>query len=447
MSIWQDVKFSARMLFKDRWYTAVAILALGLGIGVNNTVFTFVNAVLLRGLPYPESDRIMHINSLNLAEGRNDMPASYPDYEDWRAQQKSFADLAAFRGGTMNVSDSGHAAERAIGNYLTANAFRSLGQPLLLGRDFQEADDRPGAPSVAILGHSLWQNRYGGDPDIAGRTIRVNEVPTVVIGVMPEGVQFPSNAEMWLPMVQAPQMLTAPVARPDLGKDRWRRSARNLNVFGRLAPGVTLQQAQAEMDGIAKRLEQQYPDSNKGIGARVMSYNARFNGGPIRVVFLALMGAVAFVLLIACANVANLLLARSAQRAREMAVRVSLGATRWQLMRQLLVESVLLGCLSGTFGLLLSIAGVGLFDRAVTDVGKPYWIVFTMDTNVFLFLAAICVATGVLFGFAPALQISRTNINELLKETGRSGGAGIRARRLAGAMVVFEVALTIVLLV
>jgi predicted permease len=447
MSIWQDLKFSARMLFKDRWYTAVAVLALGLGIGVNNTVFTFVNAVLLRGLPYAESDRIMHLDTQNLAEGRNNMPVSYPDYEDWRAEQKSFVDLAAFRGGTMNVSDSGHAPERAIGTYVTGNAFRSLGQPMHLGRDFQDADDRPGAPSVAILGYALWQNRYGSDPNIVGRAIRVNEVPTVIVGVMPEGVQFPSNSETWLPMVQAPNMLTAPVARPDLGKDRWRRNARNMSVFGRLAPGVTVAQAQAEMNAIAKRLEQQYSDSNKGVTARVMTFNDRFNGGPIRVVFLALMGAVGFVLLIACANVANLLLARSAQRAREMAVRVSLGATRWQLVRQLLVESVLLGCLAGGFGLLLSIVGVQLFDRAVTDVGKPYWIVFTMDATVFAFLAAICVATGILFGFAPALQISRTNVNELLKETGRSGGTGIRARRLASAMVVFEVALTIVLLV
>jgi predicted permease len=334
MRIWQDATFSARMLLKDRWYTAVAVLALGLGIGLNSTVFTFVNAVLLRGLPYADAGRIMHLDTHNLAEGRNRIGVSYPDYEDWRAQQTSFADLSAFRGGTMNVSDGGHAPERASGSYVTANTFRSLGQPMLLGRDFQDADDRPGAPSVAILGYRLWLNRYGGDPEIVGRTIRINEVPTVIVGVMPEGVQFPFNAQVWQPMVQLPQMLTAPAARPDLGKDRWRRSARTMNVFGRLATGVSPAQAQAEMDAIAARLEQQYPDTNKGVGVRVMRYHDRFNGGPIRVVFLALMGAVGFVLLIACANVANLLLARSAQRAREMAVRISLGATRWQLMRQ-----------------------------------------------------------------------------------------------------------------
>jgi predicted permease len=447
MSIWQDVVISARMLVKDRWYTAVAVLALGLGIGLNSTVFTFVNAVLLRGLPYPDSERIMALNSTNLAERQNRIPASYPDFEDWRAAQNSFEDLAASLGGTMNVSDGGRAPERLDGAWVSANAFRLLRQPVQLGRDFQDSDDDPGAPSVAIVGYNLWQNRYGGDLNIIGKAIRINEVPTVVIGVMPDGVEFPNNNQVWQPLVQAPSMLTAPAARPDLGKDRWRRNARMLNVFGRLRSGASRAQAQAEMDGIAKRLERQYPDTNKGIGARVVSFTEQVNGGPIRVVFLALMGAAGFVLLIACANVANLLLARSAQRAREMAVRVSLGATRWRLMRQLLVESVMLGFVAGAFGLLLAQAGVRLFDRAVADTGKPYWIVFTMDGTVVMFLVSICVATGVIFGFAPALQVSRSNTNELLKETGRSGGVGAKARRFSGAMVVFEVALTIVLLV
>jgi predicted permease len=201
------------------------------------------------------------------------------------------------------------------------------------------------------------------------------------------------------------------------------------------------------MAGIADRLAKQYPDTNRNLGAQVVTFNDRFNGGPIKTVFLLLMGAVGFVLLIACANVANLLLARSAHRAREMAVRVSLGATRWALVRQLLVESVMLGLVSGIFGLLLSVIGVRLFDRAVSDVGKPYWIVFSIDGTVLVFLIAICIATGLLFGLAPALQVSRTNVNELLKETGRSGGTGMRARRFTSAMVMFEVALTIVLLV
>ncbi|HSL22908.1 MAG TPA: ABC transporter permease [Vicinamibacterales bacterium] len=446
MGLWQDIRISARMLVKDRWYTTVAVLALGLGIGVTSTGFTFVNAVLLRGLPYPDSDRIMFVSSRSLEEAQNDMGSSYPDYEDWRAAQRSFGDLAAMRTGTMNVSDATRPAERTSGAYVTANAFRILGQPMRHGRDFAADDDKPGAPSVAIIGYGLWQSRYAGNASIIGRVIRVNETPTVIVGVMPEGVQFPSNADMWQPLVQAPAMLTSPSGRANEGKDRWRRNARSLGVFGRLKPGVTLAQAQAEMDGIAQRLAKQFPDANKNVGVRVMKYNDRFNGGEIKVVFLLLMGAVTFVLLIACANVANLMLARSAFRAREMAVRISLGATRWQLVRQLLVESVMLGLLSGVLGLLLSMIGVRLFDRAVTDVGKPYWIVFTIDGTVLAFLIAICVATGLLFGLAPALHVSRTNTNELLKEGGRSGGAGVRAMRFTSAMVVFEVALTIVLL-
>ena len=447
MNIFQDVRYSARMLVKDRWYTAIAVLALALGIGVNSTVFTFVNAVLLRGLPYTDSDRIVAVSGTNLAEGQNTIQASYPDFEDWRAGQRTLQDLAAMRGGTMNVSDNRRAAERTTGTYVSANLFRLIGQRMRLGRDFTAADDQPGAPSVAILSFGLWQSRYGSDPGIVGAVIRVNEVPTVVVGIMPEGVQFPNNAEMWQPLVQAPGMLTAPPDRPNEGKDRWRRSARSLGVLGRLRPGVTLPQARADLSTIAQRLEKSYPDSNKGIGARVQTYNERVNGGPIRVVFLLLMGAVSFVLLIACANVANLLLARSTQRARELAVRLSLGANRWQLTRQLLVESVMLGLLSGIFGLGLSIVGVRLFDAAVADSGKPYWIQFTIDGTVLAYLVAVCVATGILFGFAPALHVSRTSTSDVLKETGRSGGAGVRARRFTGAMVIFEIALTIVLLV
>jgi predicted permease len=448
MTLRQDIRFSARMLLKDRWYTAVAVLALGLGIGVNSTVFTFVNAVLLRGLPYPESQRIVYVEAWDSSDGQGrSESASFPDYQDWRAQQRSFEDLAAMRSGTMNVSDAARPAERTSGTYVSANAFRILRQPMRLGRDFTEADDRPGAPAVAIVGYGLWQTRYGGDESILGRTIRVNETPAVVVGVMPEGVKFPTNADMWQPLVHAPAMLTSPSGRPTEGKDRWRRSARTFGVFGRLRAGVSMAQAQAELSSIAAGLAKRYPDSNRNIGVRLITFNDRFNGGPIKTVFLLLMGAVSFVLLIACANVANLLLARSAQRAREMAVRVSLGATRWMLVRQLLVESVMLGLVSGAFGLLLSTAGVRLFDRAVSDVGKPYWIQFTIDGTVLAFLVAICVTTGILFGLAPALQVSRTNVNGLLKETGRSGGTGVRARRFTSAMVVFEVALTIVLLV
>jgi predicted permease len=432
MTLWQDLKFATRMLVKDRSFTLLAVVALGLGIGVNNTVFTFVNAVLLRGLPYEDSDRILHINGRNLKRGGG-MGVSYPDYEEFKAQTRTFEDLGGFRGGTMNISEADRVPERIAGQWVTPNTFRILGQPMHIGRDFRPEDGRPGAEPVVILGHGVWKTRYGADPAILGRAIKVNELASTIIAVMPEGVKFPSNAGMWQAIAPTDQ--------------ERRRDNRSMNVFGRLKPGVTLAEAQAEMTGIASRLATQYPDVNKDVGAEVMTFNDRFNGGPIRVVFLSLMGAVGFVLLIACANVANLLLARSAHRAREVAVRVALGATRWRVVRQLLVESVLLGCLGGVLGLGLSLVGVRLFDAAVEGSGKPYWIQFTMDAQVFAFLAGICVLTGIIFGLAPALQISRTNVNNTLKEGGRSGTGGVRARRFSSGMVVFQVALTIVLLV
>ena len=428
----QDLRFAVRMLAKDRWFTLVAVLALGLGIGVNTTVFTFVNAVLLRGLPYDDSDRIVIVTTRNKNQSQPGV-ASYQDLEDWRAQARSFSALSCFQQTSMNVTDSGHPPERTSGARVCANAFGLLGQPMRLGRDFRPEEDKKGAEPVAIIGYGVWTTRYGSDPNVIGKVINVNQIPTTIVGVMPEGVRFPSNADMWQPLV------------PD--ENAQRRSARNMTVFARLAPGVSLERAQTEMSGIGQQLAGQFPDTNKDLDAVVMTFNQRFNGGPIRVVFLALLGAVGFVLLIACANVANLQLARSAQRTREVAVRMALGASRARVIRQLLVESTLLSCVGGLLGLGLSTVGVRLFDRAVEGSGKPYWIQFTFDPTVFAHLAGICLATGVLFGLAPALQVSKTNVNEILKEGGRGTSGGRRARWFTSSMVVVELALTIILLV
>ncbi len=425
------LKYAFRTLMKDPWFTLVAVLALALGIGVNSTVFTFVNAVLLRGLPFPNADQIVHLTSRNTAEG-NSEGVSYPDFQDWRANARTFASLAAYQQTTMNISDSGHPPERASGVKVSANAFSIIGERPIQGRDFTTDEDQKGAEPVAIIGYGLWKTRYGSDPGIIGKPIKINDVSTTVIGVMAEGMKFPTNTDVWIPLA------------PDAESDR--RDARRFNLFGRLANGVTLKQAQTELSGICKNLERQYPDTNKSMDAEIMTFNQRFNGGPIRIVFLALMGAVGFVLLIACANVANLLLARSARRSREIAVRIALGASRGRVIRQLLIESTLLAFLGGVLGWVMSLVGVRLFDMAVQDVGKPYWIKFTMDGTVFAFLVAVCFATGIIFGIVPALQVSKTNLNEILKESGRGNAGGRRARWMASSMVVVELALTIVLL-
>ena len=433
MGLWQDVRFATRLLVKDKWFTLVAATALALGIGVNNTVFTLVNAVLIRGLPFNEADKIMALNSRDRVRAR-DMGTSYLDFKDWSAASQSFAGLAAYTGSTVNVSDEGRTPERFSGAFVSANMFKLIGQQPILGRDFLPEDDRPGALPVVLLGHGVWKNRYGSDRSILGRPIKLNEVSSVVIGVMPEGFKFPQNADMWQPV----GIIT------DLEKQK--RNSRGFEVLARLASGATPATARAELAAIGARLTRDYPDTNKDVEPKLQTFLERANGPQIKLVFWSLMGAVAFVLLIACANVANLLLARSAHRSREISVRVSLGATRWRIVRQLLVESVLLAVISGALGLTVSIFGIRWFDSVTQDVGKPYWMQFTMDGSVFAFLAAICLGTGVVFGLAPALHVSKTDVNEVLKEGGRSGTAGVRARRWTGALIIGELALTLVLL-
>ena len=413
----RDLRFALHLIVKERWYSAVAVVTLALGIGMNATVFTLVNAVLFKGLPFKDSHNLYMISSLRQS-GRGG-GVSFADLQDWRAQTKTFEGLGGFAPDGMNLSDDRTAPQQVRSARVTANTFALLGQPPVLGRDFATGDDHKGAENIAILSYRLWNSRYGGDRGILGRSVRLDGRPTTIIGVMPDGMLFPSDTEVWTPAV--------PTAEEES------RGSRSLDVFGRLRRDSTRAAAQTEFSGIAGRLAAAYPDTNKDFAiAEVQTFSERFNGGPIRVVFLAMMGAVAFVLLIACANVANLLLSRSVHRSREIAVRIALGATRWRVVRQLLVESLLLGFLGGVLGLALAVVGVRLFDRAVANTGKPYWIVFTFDPIVFGFLALVCVLTGVLFGLAPALQVTRTNVHDVLKEGGRGNAGGVRARWLIG---------------
>jgi predicted permease len=432
-SVIRDLRFAARRLIRDRRFTLASVAALALGIGATTAVFTLVNAVLLRTLPFDAPDRIMMISTRD-AQGRI-FGVSEPDFEDWRRATRTFSGIALVQMGPVNVSADDRIPDQYDGVYISWNGFSLIGTQVVAGRGFTADDDRPGAPAVVLLSHAVWQNRYAGDRSIIGRSIRVNSEPATIVGVMAPGMQFPLNSEVWLPLAQRPTAQT-----------RAGRSGRLLMAYGRLADGMTIEQARAEMSNVTAELAKQFPDTNTGVTTVIAPFSEQVIGTQIRVLFWSLMGAVAFVLLIACANVANLLLARAADRSREIAVRISIGATRWHIVRQLLVESVLLAFVAGVVGLGFAYAGVRWFDANTQDIGKPYWMVFSMDPTVFAFIAAVCLVTGIVFGLAPALYVSRTSVSEVMKDGGRSGSAGLRARRWTTALIVAELTLTLVLL-
>jgi predicted permease len=439
----QDVRFAVRLLGKDRRFTLAAVTALALGIGANNTVFTFVDAVVFRALPFAKADQLVVLWSIDARD--RPIGISYTDFQDWRESSRSFAGLICSAVTAMNVSDEGRAPDQYTGMYVSTNVFRLVGRSPVIGRDFRPEDERPGASPVAIVGHSIWQSRYGGDPAIVGRQIRINDAPATIIGVMPDHVSFPFGDAVWQPISLAAAAYPTGLTRS--------RDLRILTTFafGRLAESVTLAQAQAEMDAITSRLAQAYPNSNAGVGVRLTPLRDLYTRG-IRDFVLMLMGAVVLLLLIACVNVANLLLARAISRSHEIAIRASIGATRWRIVRQLLIESMVLSVLAGAIGYVLSVYGVRLFVTAFMSGWQgppPFWLDglggWTMDASVFGFLATLCLGVGVVFRLAPALHISRTP--DRLKEGGRGSAGSLSARRWAGGLTVAEIALTVVLLV
>jgi putative ABC transport system permease protein len=435
-SVGQDFRFAARLLAKDRGFTFVAVLALALGIGVNTTMFTAVNAICLRGLPIDEPERVMSIRMRDARELPREL--SYLDFDDIRRDARAFDSLAAAGTVTTAVREedengSSTAADRVIAGYVSAAAFRAIGETPRIGRDFRDDDDRLGAPLVVIIGSGLWTSRYGGDSAIVGRTILVGARPATVIGVMPDRFKFPNNADLWLPLASMPGLSEQP------------RDARTLTVFGRLRDGATQGHAQEEVAAAVGRLARAYPESTAGMRALVQPINDRFNSPITQPAWIAFISVGVFLVLISCANVANLLLMRSARRGRELAVRAALGATRGRMVRQLLVESSLLAALGGAFGLGVALAGNRLFAAAIPEGGLPYWIELTLDGRVIFVLMAACIGTVLLFGLAPSLHVSKTDVRSVLQEAGRSVSGGIRTRRWTALFLTAEFALTMIL--
>lgn len=426
----QDLRFALRMIATHRWFSLAVVATLALGIGINTTVFTLVNAVLFKPVPVPGGERLVTVSYQNTANPRERSRISWPDYLVYKEQSRSFEGLEAMNFDQVVISETDNPPERINAAQVTTGLFPLLQTQPGLGRGFTAADGQAGAARVILLGHAVWQKRYGGDAGVIGRAVRVDGKPATIIGVMPAGFRFPNNEDLWLPLVPT----------PDLEK----RTNRWLQLFALLQPGVSATEASADLVALSGRLAAEFPETNKEYRALVRTFHETYNGDQIRAVFLMMLGAVGFVLLIACANVANMMLSRAVGRAREIAVRTAMGATRGQLVRQLLVESVVLSTLGGLLGLGLSGLGVHAFDLATQDVGKPYWIQFTMDWRAFGYFAAISIASGIVFGLVPALRATRVDLNTAMKEG--TPGAGSRGGKLTAALVVFQFALTVVLL-
>ncbi|HEX8161832.1 MAG TPA: ABC transporter permease [Pyrinomonadaceae bacterium] len=428
-TIWRDMKYGARVLLKSPAFAAVAILVTALGIGANTSIFSVVNAVLLRPLPYPQSERLVWLTAFNQPQGITDSNMSAPDFDDWTKRNQSFEQLAAFVTGGAQLLNNDE-PERVRRAAVTGSFFRVLGTGPLMGRALQDEDARAGAEPVVVLSHGLWQRRFGADPNVVGSRVMVSGKSALVAGVMPAGFDFPEQTEMWSALTLDPS--------------KERRNNRYLDVVGRLKPGVTLAQAQAQMDAINRSLAAEYDDTNRGWNVRVTDMREQLVG-KLRPTLLVLLGAVAFVLLIGCANVANLLLARATARRKEIAVRTALGASRARIARQLLTESFLLSIAGGAAGLLLSVWMTDLFV-AVSPANSPRFGEIRPDARVFLFTLGATLLTGLIFGLAPAFQASRADLNETLKEGGRSGAEGGRRNRVRSLLVVSEIALSFMLL-
>jgi len=427
----RDARYAVRALWNSRGFTIVAVLCLAFGIGLNTTIFSVVDGVLLKPFPYQDAERLIVLRAANDRRGIDESGVSYADWQDLRRRRDSIAATAALQFRSIALSDTGLEPERYPAAAVSWDLFPMLGVAPIRGQGFTTEMDRPGAGGVVLIAHSVWRDRYQLDPGVVGRRVLLNGAPAVIVGVMPEHFAFPQNQRLWVPL--APVAAQAP------------RAQRDLDIFAKLAPAATIEGAQAELTATADNLARQYPDSNDGWTVRAVTLRDDFIPTDVSLVIWIMMASVTLVLLIACSNVANLQLARASTRQREFSVRAALGAGRGRLVRQLLTESIVLGLISLPLAMALAQVGTGLIASAMPADQVPYYITWEVDWRTWTYAVAVAVGTAVLFGLLPALQSSRGNLVESLKEGTR--GNSVRRSPLRSALVVVQVALAVVALV
>jgi putative ABC transport system permease protein len=431
----KDLRSGARSLAKHPGSALISALILALGIGLATSMFSLVYGVLFRGLEVPEPDRLAVVSRVDTRQGEvDDDPMSSQDFVDFRQRTRSFDGWLGYYGGTVNLADD-EGPERYQGAWVTANAFDVLGVQPVMGRAFAVGEDEPGTPPTVLLGYHVWRDRYGSDPSVVGTSVRVNGRRGAVVGIMPEGFKWPSNHDLWITMDDDPLA----TARGE-GRYYW--------AMARLANGVSWEQADLEVARVADQLAAEWPEENEGLSARLITVSEQQNGGEIAVVFLSMMAAVLCVLLVACANVANLLLARAASRMREAGVRTAMGAGRLRVVAPFLAEAVVLASVGAVVGTALAFGAVDLFDRATDPAltGRPYFVSFEVDLPVLSFAVAVTALTALMAGAAPAFQVARADVSEILKDESR-GSSGLRVGRLGKILVMVEVAFSVALLV
>jgi predicted permease len=431
--LWKDLSYAVRVLIKRPGLSTIIILTLAIGIGLTYGVFCIVNGALYKGLPFDEADRLMMVGRTDAIHNIDFMGVSVHDFVDWTDQQTTFEGLAAFSTGNVNLASDDRRPVRYTGAFAAANLFDVLRVQPVLGRRFREGEDRPGAEPVIIIGHDVWQERFNGSPDVIGRVVHANGEPRTVIGVAPEGFMFPDREQLWLPLELDPNA-------SERGQGPY------FMVVGRLNDGVSLDQAGAEFATIARRLEQAYPEINEGIGTTIRTFNSLMLGSQAGALLHTMLAAVIGVLLVACANVANLLLARASTRGREVAVRSALGASRRRVIAQLMTEVAVLSAIGGALGLVLGHYGLLWFDRMTNVEPPPFWITFEPDIRVALFVLAILVFSAVFSGFVPALRATASNVAESLKDEGR-GSSSFRLGKFSTGLIIAEVTLSCGLLI